>query len=116
MPPPIPNFIPMEPRGIHAISLNSPLAPLRHRARISMLRMKTIIHMTAKPASPVKPRPCANKHAPVKPLRTIIPGRSTEIRRRIVVTVRTIRHRPNIQTNRDPPMTPDQPNPSHNTQ
>jgi hypothetical protein len=64
-----------------------------------MIRMEMVIYMAAKAFGPVKPRTHADKHAASEPLWPVIAVRGAIVRRDVIVSVGTIRHRSNV--NRD---------------
>jgi hypothetical protein len=51
--------------------------------------MITVIHLTAEVIAAMEPRTGADEDATVKPFRTVVAGRSTAIRRGVIVPIRT---------------------------
>ncbi len=67
-----------------------------YRAPISMMRIKAVIHVAMKTRRAVEPRSYTDKYAINKPIRPIVPIRSTAIRRVIEISIWTDGRRPDI--------------------
>ena len=81
------HFVSVEASRIHS-ALTASLAILRPVAAVAMLRVKAVVHMAMEVRGPMEPRANADKGAAVKPLRTVVPVRSTTVRGVVVVSVR----------------------------
>jgi hypothetical protein len=62
---------------------------LRHRSSVTVMRIKTVIDMSVKAVTAVKPRACSNKQPASKPIRPVVAVRSTVIGLIVEVSVRT---------------------------
>jgi hypothetical protein len=62
---------------------------LRPRSRVTVMRIKPVIHMSVKAVRAVKPRACSKKHPANKPIRPVVAVRSTVIGLIVEVSVGT---------------------------
>lgn len=74
---------------------------LRHRSRVTVMRIKTVINMSVKAVRAMKPRTCSKKHPAHKPVGPIVAVRSTVIRGIVEVSIRTHGSWPDVYTNRN---------------
>jgi hypothetical protein len=98
MSPTVPHFISLEMLSVHASGFLGSCAPFREGAFVTMVRMKTIVHVAPETAAAVKPRPGANENAGVEPLGAVVTGRSTVIRGDIVITIRALGSNADVHT------------------
>src|SRR5665213_292388 len=87
---PVPHFVAFEMRRIDALCRLRFLADPRRGAFISVRRMEAVIYMAPEVFRAMKPRSGADKDAVVEPLRAVVAGGSTPIRRDVIITIRTI--------------------------
>jgi hypothetical protein len=66
-----------------------------------MMRIEAVIHVTMKTRRAVEPRTYTDKYAINKPIRPVVPIRSTVIRRVIEVSIWTDWRRPDVHSYRD---------------
>jgi len=71
-------------------------AACRRRTLIAVFRMVMVIYVAAEIGRAMKPRADANENASHKPFRTIIAVGSASVRWNIIITVRTVRSRPDF--------------------
>jgi hypothetical protein len=86
---------------VHAIDTTGglrSLTALREGAMVAVFRVETVIYIAVEILAAVKPWADANEDAPIEPLRTVISGGSTVIRRDVVVTVWTFRRYSNFDS------------------
>ena len=72
-----------------------------YRALISMMRIVAAIHVAVKTRGSVEPRSYTDEHAVHKPIRPVVPLRSTAIRSVIEISVGTDGRRPDIHAHGD---------------
>jgi hypothetical protein len=75
------------------------LANLWHRSFVAVFRIVLIIYVTLEMFRAVIPRAGANEHTVTKPFWAIVAVGRTAIRRVVIVTIRTLRRRPNVDIN-----------------
>jgi hypothetical protein len=68
----------------------------RHRANVTVMRIKAVVDMAVKAPRAVKPGASSKKQAADEPIRPIVTVRSTVIRSIVEVPVRTHRSRPDV--------------------
>src|ERR1700722_6895330 len=66
------------------------------RASVSMMRIEAVIHVAMKTRRAVEPRSYTDKDAVNKPIRPVVPVRSTAIRRVIEISIWTDGRSPDI--------------------
>ncbi len=64
------------------------VAPLRHRPRITVVRIVTVVDVSVEAASAVKPRPRADEEAAVEPVRSVVAIGRAAIRSVIEIAIR----------------------------
>jgi hypothetical protein len=70
-------------------------------AFVSAMRIEAVIHVAMETRRAVKPRACTDKDAANKPVRPVVPIRSTIIRRVIEISIWTDGRRPDTHAYRD---------------
>lgn len=86
----IPHLVSVEARSIDPLAVFGSIATMRHGASIAVVRMEVVVYIAMKVLWSVKPWADADEYATIEPLRTVVAGRSTSVRRDIVVAVRAI--------------------------
>src|SRR5580693_4370065 len=72
-----------------------------HRASVSMVRIEAVIHVAMKTRRAMEPRSDTDEDAVNKPIRPVVPIRSTAIRRVIEISIWTDGRRADIHAYRD---------------
>ena len=70
-------------------------------ASIAASGIEMVVYVAVEVVTAMKPRTGANEHATRKPFRAVIAVRSTIIRRVVIVTVRAVRSRSNVNADAD---------------
>jgi hypothetical protein len=71
----------------------------RQRSTIAIMRVIPVIHVSVEPTRPMEPRPRADKHSTIEPVRPIVPIWCAIIRCIVEVPIRAIRRGPNAHNN-----------------
>src|SRR6202021_2241088 len=87
----IPHLVPLEVSGVDPLLRHGLLATGRHGSGITVLWVEGVVDVAVKVGRAMKPRAGTDEHAPGEPFRAVVAGRSTAIRRDVVVAVRTFR-------------------------
>jgi hypothetical protein len=67
------------------------VAPVRHRAVVTVFRMETIINVAMKIGRTVEPRPGADENAAAEPFGAVIAGRRTTVGSNVIIAVWAVR-------------------------
>jgi len=98
----IPRFVSLEVRTIDLFRRLRFLAALWGRPFIAVIGMQSIVHVAREIAGAMKPRARAHKAVPVKPLRSVVAGRSATIRSGVIVAIGTIRRNADFNADLSP--------------
>jgi len=94
---PIAHFISLEVVNlVEALSRIRPVATVWPGALIAERAIEMVIYVAAEVVTAMEPRAGANEYATRKPFRAVIALRSTIIRLVVIVTIRAVRSRSNI--------------------
>ncbi len=93
------HFIAVEMRGIYMFVCV--IAPIREPAVIAVVRAEVVIHVAVKTSGAMEPWAGAKEHAAIEPLGSIVAVRGAVIRRNVIVTVRAVGSRSDVDAKTD---------------